>query len=117
MGNSPGHYLLFQDEQFLTALGVTTILAVIVVYNTLRSECADLSRGVDLERLHRPADHPRPQPGTTITTGIYRSIGRYQADLGSLFALMFLATLPVLIFYLALQKQFVKGRTGGATKG
>jgi raffinose/stachyose/melibiose transport system permease protein len=33
------------------------------------------------------------------------------------FALMFLATLPVLIFYLALQKHFVKGLTGGATKG
>jgi raffinose/stachyose/melibiose transport system permease protein len=55
--------------------------------------------------------------GTTITTGIYRSIGQYQADLGSVFALMLLATLPVLIFYLALQKQFVKGLTGGATKG
>jgi raffinose/stachyose/melibiose transport system permease protein len=51
--------------------------------------------------------------GTTITTGIYRSIGQYQADLGSVFALMLLATLPVLIFYLALQKQFVKGATKG----
>jgi raffinose/stachyose/melibiose transport system permease protein len=30
---------------------------------------------------------------------------------------MFLASLPVLIFYLVLQKQFVKGLTGGATKG
>ncbi|RSN27507.1 carbohydrate ABC transporter permease [Amycolatopsis sp. WAC 01416] len=58
-----------------------------------------------------------PSQGTTITTGIYRSIGQYQTDLGSVFALMFLATLPVLIFYLALQKQFVKGLTGGATKG
>ena len=26
-------------------------------------------------------------------------------------------TLPILIFYLLLQKQFVKGLTGGATKG
>jgi raffinose/stachyose/melibiose transport system permease protein len=58
-----------------------------------------------------------PSQGTTITTGIYRSIGQYQADLGSVFALMLLATLPVLAFYLALQKQFVKGLTGGATKG
>ncbi|MGS2617701.1 carbohydrate ABC transporter permease [Micromonospora sp. LZ34] len=58
-----------------------------------------------------------PSQGTTITTGIYRSIGQYQADFGSLFALMLLATLPVLIFYLALQRQFVKGLTGGATKG
>jgi len=55
--------------------------------------------------------------GTTVTTGIYRSIGQYQADFGSVFALMFLATLPVLVFYLLLQKHFVKGLTGGATKG
>jgi raffinose/stachyose/melibiose transport system permease protein len=58
-----------------------------------------------------------PSQGTTVTTGIYRSIGQYQADLGSVFALMFLATLPVLIFYLALQKHFIKGLTQGATKG
>jgi raffinose/stachyose/melibiose transport system permease protein len=58
-----------------------------------------------------------PGQGTTITTGIYRSIGQYQADFGSVFALMFLATLPVLIFYLLLQRHFVKGLTGGATKG
>lgn len=58
-----------------------------------------------------------PSQGTTITTGIYRSIGQYQADFGSVFALMFLATLPALLFFLALQKHFVKGLTGGATKG
>jgi raffinose/stachyose/melibiose transport system permease protein len=58
-----------------------------------------------------------PSKGTTITTGIYRAIGQYQADFGQVFALMFLASLPVLIFYLALQKDFVKGLTGGATKG
>jgi raffinose/stachyose/melibiose transport system permease protein len=58
-----------------------------------------------------------PSQGTTITTGIYRAIGQYQADFGTVFALMFLATLPVLIFYLFLQKHFVKGLTGGATKG
>jgi raffinose/stachyose/melibiose transport system permease protein len=58
-----------------------------------------------------------PSQGTTVTTGIYRSIGQYQVDFGSMFALMFLATLPVLLFFLALQRQFVKGLTGGATKG
>ena len=58
-----------------------------------------------------------PSEGTTVTTGIYRSIGQYQQDFGALFAFMFLATLPVLIFFLLLQKQFVKGLTGGATKG
>lgn len=58
-----------------------------------------------------------PSLGTTVTTGIYRSIGQYQQDFGAVFAFMFLATLPVLIFFLALQKHFVKGLTGGATKG
>ncbi|WP_331769293.1 carbohydrate ABC transporter permease (plasmid) [Embleya sp. NBC_00888] len=58
-----------------------------------------------------------PGRGTTVTTGVYRSIGQYQTDFGSVFALMFLATLPVLVFYLALQKHFIKGLTGGATKG
>jgi raffinose/stachyose/melibiose transport system permease protein len=58
-----------------------------------------------------------PGQGTTVTTGIYRSVGQFQVDFGTLFGLMFLATLPVLVFYLILQKQFVKGLTSGATKG
>jgi len=58
-----------------------------------------------------------PSRGTTVTTGVYRAVGQYQSDFGSVFALMFLATLPVLAFYLALQRHFVKGLTGGATKG
>lgn len=58
-----------------------------------------------------------PDTGNTITVGIYRSIGTYQQDYGSVFAFMFLATIPVLIFYLLFQKHFVTGLTGGATKG
>lgn len=55
--------------------------------------------------------------GNTITVGIYRSIGPYQQDYGAVFAFMFLATIPVLVLYLAFQKHFVAGLTGGATKG
>lgn len=58
-----------------------------------------------------------PGDGITVTTGIYRAIGQYQADYGSVFGLMFLATLPVLILYLTLQRHFVRGLTSGATKG
>jgi raffinose/stachyose/melibiose transport system permease protein len=58
-----------------------------------------------------------PSRGTTVTTGIYRAVGQYQVDFGQLFGLMFLASLPVLVLYLILQKQFVKGLTSGATKG
>ncbi|MFE2728576.1 carbohydrate ABC transporter permease [Kitasatospora sp. NPDC059327] len=58
-----------------------------------------------------------PATGTTVTVGVYRAIGEHQSDYGQVFAFMFLATLPVLLFYLAFQKHFVKGLTGGATKG
>jgi raffinose/stachyose/melibiose transport system permease protein len=58
-----------------------------------------------------------PSQGTTVTVGIYRAIGEHQQDYGAVFALMFLASLPILIFYLAFQKHFVKGLTAGASKG
>jgi raffinose/stachyose/melibiose transport system permease protein len=58
-----------------------------------------------------------PGAGNTVTVGIYRSIGTYLRDYGAVFAFMFLATIPVLIFYLLFQKHFVTGLTGGATKG
>ncbi|WP_433170692.1 carbohydrate ABC transporter permease [Actinoallomurus sp. CA-150999] len=58
-----------------------------------------------------------PAGGTTVTVGVYRSLGQYQRDYGGMFGLMVLSALPVLIFYLALQKHFVKGLTGGAVKG
>lgn len=58
-----------------------------------------------------------PGAGNTITVGIYRSLGMYTRDYGAVFAFMFLATLPVLVFYLLFQKKFVAGLTGGATKG
>ncbi|MGP3982509.1 carbohydrate ABC transporter permease [Streptomyces sp. KR80] len=58
-----------------------------------------------------------PVGGTTVTVGVYRSLGQFQRDFGGMFGLMFMATLPVLLFYLVLQKHFVKGLTGGAVKG
>lgn len=58
-----------------------------------------------------------PANGTTVTVGIYRAIGEHQSDFGAVFALMVLATLPILGFYLAFQKHFVKGLTAGGTKG
>ncbi|MEU7895800.1 carbohydrate ABC transporter permease [Nonomuraea sp. NPDC049152] len=58
-----------------------------------------------------------PAGGTTVTVGMYRALGQFQRDFGGMFGLMFLATLPILAFYLVLQKHFVKGLTGGAVKG
>lgn len=53
----------------------------------------------------------------TITVGIYTAIGPYSSDYGTIFAFVFLATLPVLVVYLCLQKEFISGLTAGALKG
>jgi ABC-type glycerol-3-phosphate transport system permease component len=42
---------------------------------------------------------------------------QYHADFGLLFAGLVLVTLPILVVYLALQRQIVKGMTAGAVKG
>ena len=55
--------------------------------------------------------------GVTITTGIYIAIGTYSINYGQEFGVMLLASLPVLAFFLLLQRHFVSGLTGGATKG
>ena len=59
-----------------------------------------------------------PSKGMTITTGIYISLGQiYSINYGQMFAIMALASLPVLIFYFLLQKEFIAGLAGGALKG
>ncbi|MFV5995293.1 hypothetical protein ACNPQM_23335 [Streptomyces sp. NPDC056231] len=40
-----------------------------------------------------------------------------RTNFGAVFAFMLLATLPVLAICLAFQKPFIRGLTGGATKG
>ncbi|WP_328988450.1 carbohydrate ABC transporter permease [Kribbella sp. NBC_01245] len=57
-----------------------------------------------------------PESGTTVTVGVYRSVGEYSTNFGTLYAFSFLASLPVLLFFVALQKQFVAGLTAGSVK-
>ncbi|MEG2652702.1 MAG: carbohydrate ABC transporter permease [Ruthenibacterium sp.] len=53
----------------------------------------------------------------TITVGIYTAIGPYSADWGSVFAYVLLATIFIVVAYIALQKQFISGLVSGAVKG
>ncbi len=55
--------------------------------------------------------------GRTITTGIYSAIGRFTTDWNIVFAFVILASLPIIIMYLSMQKQFMKGLTAGSIKG
>jgi raffinose/stachyose/melibiose transport system permease protein len=58
-----------------------------------------------------------PAQGVTVTTGIFIALGQYNNDFGQMFGMMFLAALPILIYYLLLQKQFTSGLLSGSTKG
>ena len=58
-----------------------------------------------------------PSQGITITTGIYTAVGTYTSDYGQIFSLMLLSAIPMLIFFFALQKEFIAGLTAGSLKG
>lgn len=58
-----------------------------------------------------------PGEGITITTGIFTAVDNLNINYGMAFGLMFLAALPVLGFFFALQKEFIAGLTGGSLKG
>jgi len=53
----------------------------------------------------------------TIITSVYAFQSQYDTQWGYLFASCMLASLPLLILYLTLQKYFVKGIAAGAIKG
>lgn len=57
-----------------------------------------------------------PLQGNTVTVGLFRSVGQFDVDFGQLFSYMLFVSIPVLVFYLALQRYFVRGLTAGATK-
>ena len=57
------------------------------------------------------------QRGRTITTGIYAAIGRFSTYWNVVFACVILASIPILIVFLLLRKQFMSGLTAGAIKG
>ena len=55
--------------------------------------------------------------GKTITLGIYNSIGALTSKWNLVFANVILASFPIVVLYLCMQKQFMNGLTAGAVKG
>ena len=49
--------------------------------------------------------------------GVSRLFGQYTSDWTAILAILTIAALPVLVLYLALNRQFIHGLTAGATKG
>lgn len=58
-----------------------------------------------------------PASGTTVTVGMYRQISEHVSNYGAVFGYMVLATLPIVVLFIFLQKYFVKGLLSGAAKG
>lgn len=52
-----------------------------------------------------------------ILQEVYRNIGQFSTDWSSLFPMMVLGVLPLLIFYLIMQKHIIGGVMSGAIKG
>lgn len=55
--------------------------------------------------------------GYTVTTGIYLAVGQYSVNWDEIFALVLLASVPVLCMFLFMQRYFVSGLSDGAVKG
>lgn len=53
----------------------------------------------------------------TLLLGVTRLFGQYQTDWSKVLAVLTLSAIPVLLFYLSISKQFIKGVTAGAVKG
>lgn len=53
----------------------------------------------------------------TLPLGLYNFLGAYTTDYAGLMAALMIATVPILIIYLALQEQVINGMTAGAVKG
>lgn len=53
----------------------------------------------------------------TLLLGVTRLFGQYQTDWSKVLAVLTLSSLPVLILYLIMSKQFIKSVTAGAVKG
>ncbi len=53
----------------------------------------------------------------TLPLGLYNFIGAYSAQYAELMAAMVISSLPLVLIYLILQEQIIKGMTDGAVKG
>ncbi|MGD8169808.1 carbohydrate ABC transporter permease [Herbiconiux sp. P16] len=70
------------------------------------------------------ADFVNPQvilgPSTgiyTVTTGIYAAISKYATDFTLVYPNLLLAIVPIIVFFVVMQKRIVGGLTAGAIKG
>ncbi len=53
----------------------------------------------------------------TLLLGVTRLFGQYQTDWSKVLAVLTLSAIPVIVLYLSMSRQFIRGLTAGAVKG
>jgi ABC-type glycerol-3-phosphate transport system permease component len=53
----------------------------------------------------------------TIQPAVYQAVGRYSVDYAALSSGLVMALIPIVVMYLLMQRQFIKGLTAGALQG
>jgi ABC-type glycerol-3-phosphate transport system permease component len=53
----------------------------------------------------------------TVQSAVFQAVGQYSTDYTALCSGLIIALIPVIVVYLALQRQFISGLTAGALKG
>lgn len=59
----------------------------------------------------------RAESERTLMLGVTRLFGQYQTDWTSILSTLTLASVPIILLYLLMAKQFIRGLTAGAVKG
>lgn len=67
--------------------------------------------------FYNPLLYIRSEELKTISLGLSKYMGRYLTNYPTMFAAVVTASVPVIVVFLALQKQFVSGITTGSVKG
>ena len=83
------------------ALATVTVFNMIPIYND----------------LWFPLILTRDENVRTVTYGVSLLFGQYQTDWNAILSTLSLASVPILLLYLLMSKQFIKGLTAGAVKG
>lgn len=67
--------------------------------------------------FYNPLLYIRSERFMTITLGLLRHVGQYSSNYPIMFASILFASVPVIIVFVLLQKNFESGITAGALKG
>ena len=99
-----GHFRIFWQ---LTLPLLRPALATVAIYNLVPF----------WNDLWFPLIFISSEKSKTLLLGVTRLFGQYQTDWPKVLAVLTLSALPVVILYLLMSRQFIKGLTAGAVKG